>query len=485
MADRTAKFESAQALFCAIADKVGSSKIDNTLNLEEYKTYSDFKKDHKALIKQAVNYIDVSASLQEMEELLSEKEWYISSVKIAKKLINFLHEEVDPDFGGIKRANFGKWNYFRGDIPIMGKISELFTIANNNTKYNTRTKQVRFGQLNKWNPADIYYASIKAKNDIAKELLAAKGEEGPINRHNYDFGKLNALSNGLLDSGDLLPLSLKKVEKGEAHLQKVNFSPTIKQKLIHGVATRGGIKGGLWYKGHTGYITYQRPKRRKYPNLEPIQDTTARDFKIMVSDNNGRNGEVGYIQFRHDPSSGGPTGALKVDFHYAKADARGGSVTSIDLFTELMSFANKTVSGKVKTAWNDGVKAFAAEYRGGSTKKAYKDETGTMQDVGAPKGMGGKTGWGIKGLDSHREIIKNAWNSKKTRYKNRDNAFNSIRGEISAHNVVNKFLPKLVTWCDSKGTKGKKVNEIDEFIRVLFQYVTSRSKTASWFVIAK
>ena len=70
-------------------------------------------------------------------------------------------------------------------------------------------------------------------------------------------------------------------------------------------------------------------------------------------------------------------------------------------------------------------------------------------------------------------------------YKNRDNAFNSIRGEISAHNVVNKFLPKLVTWCDSKGTKGKKVNEIDEFIRVLFQYVTSRSKTASWFVIAK
>ena len=131
MADRTAKFESAQALFCAIADKVGSSKIDNTLNLEEYKTYSDFKKDHKALIKQAVNYIDVSASLQEMEELLSEKEWYISSVKIAKKLINFLHEEVDPDFGGIKRANFGKWNYFRGDIPIMGKISELFTIANN------------------------------------------------------------------------------------------------------------------------------------------------------------------------------------------------------------------------------------------------------------------------------------------------------------------------------------------------------------------
>ena len=39
----TANFESAQALFCAIADKVGSSKIDKVLNLQLYQSYPDFR----------------------------------------------------------------------------------------------------------------------------------------------------------------------------------------------------------------------------------------------------------------------------------------------------------------------------------------------------------------------------------------------------------------------------------------------------------
>ena len=40
MASETDKFESAQALFCAIADNVGTSNIDKVLNIETYKELS-------------------------------------------------------------------------------------------------------------------------------------------------------------------------------------------------------------------------------------------------------------------------------------------------------------------------------------------------------------------------------------------------------------------------------------------------------------
>ena len=46
----TANFESAQALFCAIADKVGSSKINKVLNLESYQSYPDFRLTHIKII---------------------------------------------------------------------------------------------------------------------------------------------------------------------------------------------------------------------------------------------------------------------------------------------------------------------------------------------------------------------------------------------------------------------------------------------------
>ena len=97
MATETEKFESAQALFCAIADKVGSSNIDKVLNLETYKTYSDFVLGNQKTIDAIFNgnSLDVDVSRKEIEEfLLKQKSWYISSVKIAKKLLKDLMQEV-------------------------------------------------------------------------------------------------------------------------------------------------------------------------------------------------------------------------------------------------------------------------------------------------------------------------------------------------------------------------------------------------------
>ena len=64
MATETEKFESAQALFCAIADKVGSSNIDKVLNIETYKTYSDFVLGNQQFIDAVFNgnSLDVDVS---------------------------------------------------------------------------------------------------------------------------------------------------------------------------------------------------------------------------------------------------------------------------------------------------------------------------------------------------------------------------------------------------------------------------------------
>ena len=72
----TAAFESAQALFCAIADNVGKMNIDNVLNLKKWPTYGDFKslKKHQKLITLADRRTKtIGVSLSVMEKLLEDK----------------------------------------------------------------------------------------------------------------------------------------------------------------------------------------------------------------------------------------------------------------------------------------------------------------------------------------------------------------------------------------------------------------------------
>ena len=100
----------------------------------------------------------VKAKLFSLEAFLNkDTKWYISSLQIAKKLINDINK-IDPDFK-IAQQGFNKIFYFRGDQDVMGNIEKLFKIANR-SGYNTQTK---FGNINKWNPADIYLATDKAK----------------------------------------------------------------------------------------------------------------------------------------------------------------------------------------------------------------------------------------------------------------------------------------------------------------------------------
>ena len=61
--------------------------------------------------------------------------------------------------------------------------------------------------------------------------------------------------------------------------------------------------------------------------------------------------------------------------------------------------------------------------------------------------------------------------------------FDHKRGEISAVNIINKVMPIIKDWF-SRTDKSSKA-EIDDFIRIMFEYVTSRTENSGRFVIAK
>jgi hypothetical protein len=73
----------------------------------------------------------------------------------------------------------------------------------------------------------------------------------------------------------------------------------------------------------------------------------------------------------------------------------------------------------------------------------------------------------------------------------KEDPYSNLRGEISATTVINRVMPVLVGWLNSKSANqvyeksGILTNEVDDFIRILFQYVTSRAPMSAKFVIAK
>lgn len=446
MADATAKFESAQAFFCAIADYVGSNNIDRTLNLKKYPEYRDFKnasKKHQDIVKKSLKRIDTpGVSSKEIEKFLNDDvTWYQSSVLIAVKLIKDLYREVDTDFRNIMQKGFQDLYYFRGDADIMGNIDSIFKIANNNTKYFQMMNESRWGNINKWSPADIYYANNIAKKAIKEELVWATKHPG-----SYNIGNLNILMNELLAQGFLLPLSLKKQTKNVV-LELVNFSPSTKEKLVKEIHYQdhwnNEKKTGKWYKP---------PKRR---SGLPIGKTDSRDILIGVANSKGV--QKGYIQMRHDPSGS----SWKVDFKYKGAEARGGSVVSHVIFSDLLKMVSPSTASAFLSEYVKGEAKFKQQMRGPASKdKVFNNNFGYF---------------GMKGLEAKKPVLKKIkWLSSKS------SAFDYQRGELSAVTIINKVMPILVKWLKSATQKEK-----TQFVRIIYLYVTSRSNLSGRFVIAK
>jgi len=397
MADKTALQESSQALFCAIADFLGIDQSNKLLDLKKFVSYEDFKiKNEKIISNASIKIVSPGVSLKDIESFLIENEdWYKSSVLIANSLIKEI-SNIDSDFK-IKSSGFQNIYYFRGDADIMGNIQKLFNIANKSPI--TIKKQATFGNINKWNPADIYLGSNNAKNLIIKEVAKAKP-------NSYTFSNLNILTSDLIDSGDLLPLSLKKTTS-TVSIQRVNFDRKQEIEMLKKISIKN--------------VTDWKPyKPVKFPNKGE-----TRDMRIIL--NTG-----GDIKLRHDPSAG----RFVAEFIGGGAEARGGSIGSMKVFCELLGFVDKAIADKVLNEFILGEKEYNKNIEPVKKMRAVLDKK----------------------------------NSK---------LFDFKRGEISAVNIINRIMPILKLWFSKKDPK------VNEFIRLMFEYVTSRTQLSGKFVIAK
>ena len=278
----------------------------------------------------------------------------------------------------------------------MGNIEKLFKIANKSPI--TEKNQVKFGNVNKWSPPDIYLATDKARGDISKALQNAKPKS-------YSFIDLNILTSNLIDSGDLLPLSLKKTTK-TVQLQKVNFDKKDEIKALEKIS--------LSPKKVTNWQPY-----KKVPFGTKGE---TRDMRAFL-----KNG--GEIKFRHDPSAK----RFVAEFIGGGAEARGGSIGSIKLFCELFELVDKETSKKVLKEYQEGEKQYFIDLK----------------------------------------LIENLRGTDKK-------LFDHERGAISAINIINRIMPILKNWFTKTDQK-----KVDDFIKIIYQYITSRTPLSGKFIIAK
>lgn len=492
MPDETTKFESCQALLCAFVDLVGradSKKLffekgifPGELKFEVYEDFLRTKKlgtrsmDVAKLMKKAYGETNTPGmSFNACEDFLrSSSSWFKSSVVLAVKLINDLHTK---SAGGISLSNFKKLgasgmqkiDYYRGDTQVMGNIEKIMRICMKNTanaaKVIKTMEDVPFKDPNKWSPADIYYATDKAKREIDRVLKEA---QDPSYEPTYYY-HLNEMIHDLMVSGDLLGVSLKKQDKPEnAKIELVNFDDAVKKEILNKVsfkshnvpgsqkAFKNVVKGGKAGKIKIGDRIIKWPGGQ-VPTMNVIKNMPGRDFVIECK----LGGSTGNIQMRHDPSNNG----WKVDFKYKGSGARAGSVTSLEIFCDIWKLVDKDVGAKMLSEGNAARTKYTNE-----VKKFMADKKQMMRLQQIPfKTVGTAGKWMQDG--------KLEW------YRFKSSAYDFQKGELSATIFMNAVLPVLTGWFNRDGKKANA--QKDAFCRLIYQYVTSRHPASGKFVIAK
>ena len=366
MADSPKEGEAAQALFCAIADLLGEKTTTKEFKISKYPTYMVFKKKYSKIINDTFARVDTpQISLKQIEDfLVNKKGWFESTLNVAVKLIEDI-ETINQKFSKIQKPKLQDIMYVRGakkekgrNANAMENIDYLFKVANKNEKN-------YFGDINKWSPADIYLASDNASKQIVEEVKEASGK---LNK-SYNFIDLNKITSGLLKSGDLLPLSLKKAEN-KANLVQVNFDRS-KEEAYLATIKYFGISD--WSK--------------KYTRAKPV----TRDIKMYFSQNKKEK-----IKIRHDAYSKnfGINKAIKCEIEVTSAGGRGGSLVGIDGIARIISTVDSTFAKELKSAFNKGITEYAKNIEKTNkefnvknvrlqdeAKKAYDDERATLSGL--------------------------------------------------------------------------------------------------------
>lgn len=415
--------EASQALFCAMADFVGTSNIKTFFDLEKFSTYIAFKQNwekHKLTKSTTIKalydkYVKAGrTTFRDIENFLTYGQnskladsWFKSSVLISVTLIEDIIN-ISQKFSYVKTSSWKSilYGYAHQDDAIMNNIQKLFSEANKNQKALKAIQskgEVPFGDINKWCPADIYLASNSAKAEIEKMVKNIKG---------LTFVKLNKTISDLITSGQLLPLSLKKTVT-TAKLVKVNFNRTVEEKLINTV-TYGGTKPEKFVKW-------------------TVKNPVARDLKVYLSKD-----KQDFIFFRHDPS-GDSYGTFRAEVQIKGAAARAGGLGEGQILAILK------LSG--------GTSNFATKFSSKLTtsKAAF-----------------------LKG----KKPLRDKFIKRGKTEKDRKEWYEPEIAKLSAEQVTNVVMPILFDFLADK-------NRAEAFTRWVFQYATSRQINSSKFVIAK
>jgi hypothetical protein len=419
MADSPKEGEAAQALFCAIADYLGSAKVQKEFDLTKLPTYNDFKKHYGKVIDDCYAKTNMpQITLKQIESFLNTADgWYESSLNIAKKLIHDI-KTISTKFSKIQAPKWQDIMYVRGGAKEKGRssnamenVASLFDVANKNDGG-------YFGDINKWSPADIYFVSKKAETTILSEITLATGKLAK----SYNFVNLNKLIGTLVDSGDLLPLSLKKAEH-EVHLVKVNFKRSDEEKYL----------GDIKYYGISDWS-------KKYTRDKPV----TRDIKIYFSRD-----KKDKLKIRHDPYSSnyGVNKAVKCEIEVTGAGGRGGSVVGIPLISQLISKVDKKFGDELTKAFNDGIRKYSIELE--KTNKEFKVKSGTK-------------------LKSPQKEM-----------------YDDERATLSALYISNAIMPVIYKWFKSNESDKKRVLLNEKVVQKFIEYTSSRTEKSGKFVIAK
>jgi len=439
--DNTTLAESAQALFCSLADYLGSNESAKRLDVNKYKTFQEFLSDSQNRQDLITAYdkkkrVNIDADIKDVYKFLEDTKngWYKSSVLIANKLVQDL-KKIDKDYN-INAKGFDYF-YLRGKVGVMKDIQSLFDIAKKSDPTKLAEKEIPqfigFKDINKWNPADIYLANKEGIKGIADELVEANK-----NKTSYSFDYLNEKIKNLMDKGALLPLSLKKTSS-TVQLVKVNFSEEDKGKVLKGV---NFLETTNWQP----YKMLGKTREDSFDNLSAgIGGKTAtRDIRIALSAEDNKRGD---IKIRHDPSGEGNTGRFVIELIMKGDDAKGGSIASEMSLFKLWKTIDNIAANKFLDAYNKGNKEFIK----------LKTEL-------------------LKSKAQYRNI-KNKSKGDRTKYDH----YIAI---ASATNIVNEVMPIIKKWFNDNSKGGEKSNS-NKFLRLLYQIATSRSPLSCRFVIAK
>ena len=419
--------EGAQALFCFIADTLGSKKTNQEFKhyLSKVKTAPEFFDTHERLIHRAFSSNAVKTKLPKeklVKYIAENNDWFLSSLLIAQTIINEI-DDISSNFSQIKKPGWQDLFYRHGDDEVMSVMADLFKSANNQSA--KQNGEQFFRDINKWSPADIYFASDKARTFFKK-----LSQEEEIQKNNLTFAVLNQHVADMISSGDLLPLSLKKVVK-DIQIKKVNFSRSAEEKLLADTVCTG--------------VQNWEPKKGSFKmsknNFQLSKYSGGRDINLTLKSGQAK----GKIQIRHLPSSGGKPykvgSGLAASLNYAGASAAGGKITTRTFF-EVVRQVDPKLATKLKNTWYKSYPKFTKaanqyiEYGGGNERYKSKDKTMNNKfndDMGAISG--------ITLMNDMRKLIDDYFKNPKERQ----------------HNVV----------------------------RAIFAYTASRTINSSPFVIAK